>query len=338
MEHTVPHPSRRFGPLSVFFLVLLAVGLLRVLLGFVGVPLVLVGPASVAVTVIFVAAPILALFFVASKDWSWKLALAFVLGGGLVHGASILFLSPQTQMLLSQMTIGVPPLVLALVAALGQIGLVTWCTGLGALLVTLIKDKNLIIPIAIFLAAFDIFLVLTPAGPTQQILKSNPQIFESLAYQVPKVQAEAAMGPVAPFAFIGPADFLFCAMFFVALFRFKMRTRQTLVALVPTLLVYLALAYFMPLPALVPIGLVVLAINLPEFRLSRDEWAATGVVAAIGIGLILWGATRPAPPVEPSPKGGAPAVPGSEGSPATELPDRSPSEPLSAPGSTPGPR
>lgn len=36
-------------------------------------------------------------------------------------------------------------------------------------------------------------------------------------------------------------------------------------------------------------------VNRKEFKLSKDEWASTGVVAALGIALLVWGATRPKP-------------------------------------------
>jgi len=49
------------------------------------------------------------------------------------------------------------------------------------------------------------------------------------------------------------------------------------------------------MPALVPIGLVVLLVNRKEFKLSKDEWASTAVVGALGVGLLIWGATRPKP-------------------------------------------
>ena len=327
MEESGAHT--RGSKLGIFFLVLIVLTALRLLLGLVAVPTTLVVPLGVVVTAVFVAAPILALFHAAAHRWTPGLAVAFILGGAIVHAGGWLFLTKEAQSLLQQMTIAVPPLLLAGVAALIQIGLVCWCVGLGALLVTLIRDKNIIIPVAVFVAAFDIFLVLTPVGPTQAIMQARPEVFQAVAYQVPSVQTAVTGEPVAPFAFIGPADFLFCAMFFVLLFKFGMRTRQTLIALIPTLIVYLGLAYFMPLPALVPIGIVVLAINLPEFKLTRDEWLATGVVALIGVGLILWGMTRerPSPKAPPAaPSTSAPSQDGaeSEGSPRPAAPGSPP--------------
>jgi hypothetical protein len=190
----------------------------------------------------------------------------------------------------------------AILAALGQTGLMGWCVGLGALLATRLKEKNLLIPVSLFLAALDIFLVLTPVGPTHVILKAQPQILSAVGWQVPKVTAHPAFGPMPATALIGPADFVFMGMFFVAIFRFGLRARQTLLWLAPTLIVYMVLALFWgSLPALVPIGLCVLIVNFKEFKLTKEEWASTGLVVLIAVALIAYGATRPKPHVEISP-------------------------------------
>jgi len=89
---------------------------------------------------------------------------------------------------------------------------------------------------------------------------------------------------------------VFMAMFFVALYRFDMRPRQTLVALVPTLLLYLILSAFLgAIPLLPPIALVVLLVNLREFKMNKEEIGSTIGVAVVCAALVIWGATRPKP-------------------------------------------
>ncbi|HZH99378.1 MAG TPA: hypothetical protein VEX38_10440, partial [Fimbriimonadaceae bacterium] len=247
-------PEKSAKPLIIFFGVLGALAPLRLALGFAAVPLGLVLPVSILMTVIFIAAPVLALYRAASYAWTAKTAWLFLGGGVLVH--------IPLQLLAQNVLTGFPA---ALAAAVAQVGLVTWCVGLGALLTMLLKDKNLLIPVSVFLAAFDIFLVFTPVGFTQQIMRAAPQALPTVGYAVPQVTNTPTSGPVGAFAYIGPADFLFMGMFFVALFRFRMRTRETLIALIPALLVYLLLAAVLgPIPLLVPIGLTVLLVNIAE--------------------------------------------------------------------------
>jgi hypothetical protein len=133
-------------------------------------------------------------------------------------------------------------------------------------------------------------------------MKAVPKALPTVAYQIPQVaqSGSAPVGvPVAPFAYIGPADFLFMGMFFVCVYRFNMRVAATLKWLLIAIAVYLALAVVIgtAVPLLVPIGLSVLIVNLPEFNLTRDEWIGTAMVAALGLGLIAFGMTRK-PPVK----------------------------------------
>lgn len=187
-----------------------------------------------------------------------------------------------------------------------------WTAGLGALLALLLKDRNMLLPVAAFLAGFDMFLVFAPTGPVQTLMAQAPETFRAVTYRVPTV------GSPEPIAFVGPADFIFLGLFFVALHRFGMRTRETLIWVVPALLAYLFVVILFgdatlgpvslgALPALLPIGLVVLLVNRKEFRLTRSEKAATWAVVALAIGLAGYGlmlaqrqaSKTPEPPFEP---------------------------------------
>lgn len=290
----------------VFFVAIGLIVLLNILLATTPIPLAYIQPANILATIVLVSLPIFGLYRGADHPWTPAFAVLYVVLGVVIQFGAVA---------LSKGALQATPMA-AVVGALAPVGLMLWCIGLGALLATLLKDKNLLIPVSIFLAAFDIFLVLTPLGPTQKILQAAPQIFTSVAYTIPTAVEKPTHGPIRPFAYIGPADFVFMAMFFVAIYKYQMRAKQTLLALIPTLLLYFVLVFLIgPLPALVPIGLCVLAVNFKEFKLNKEEWASTAVIAAIAIGLIAWGATRPKPPAEPVKTPPVAAQPKSEATP-----------------------
>ncbi len=335
--------SSNVRPLLIFFAMLLGTAIAFFGLGFLRVPDAWAKPLTIVVTVVFIATPVLAIFKASSAKWTPKLAMAF-LGFGLILQFGLLALHRGP--LVGKGWVD------GLAVAFSQFGLIVWCIGLGALITTMLKDRNLLLPVSIFLALFDMYAVFTPGGPVQVLLKSAPDLLPSMAYQAPSVTSvQAVAGPVGsavhPYAFIGPADFLFMGMFFVAVFRFGLRTRQTFQWMLVALAAWICLAPFLgELPLLVPIGLSVLLVNLPEFKLNKEEWASTGVIAAIGIALVVWGATRPKPavhivresPTAPSPSAGGSAAPRSAGSPEPDAQGQSPSASPPAPGSTPGPR
>lgn len=273
------------------------------------------------VSVAFVALPIYGLFQAAAHPWSPKPAWLLLVGGALIHAAAAFLLRAMPPF-------GLPSVI---VEALGQVGLSGWTLGLGVLVAMLIKDKNMILPIAVFLAGFDMFLVFSPMGPTAKIIEAQPEVFQSIAMSVP---APRPMGPeaptgaaVQPMAFVGPADLFFVTTFFVCLYRFKMRVAATARWLVPVMAAYL-LVVLLPtglsmLPALVPIGATVLLVNRGEFKLSRDE--AIGTALAVGLAIILAGygvysrITHKRPESQTAPSNAAP-VPDAAALPATRAP------------------
>jgi hypothetical protein len=288
----LPAPQKRLG---WFFAILGALAILELLLTMVVVPTGLVPLASIVISVIFVATPIFAIFVGSGYRWTPWLAIGFLAGGALVHVACVTIHAT-----------GATALVLSL---LRQIGLITWCLGLGAFLSTLIKDKNLIVPIAIFLAMLDMFLVLTPIGLTQKLMTEHGKEAKKALYEVPapKTAPTPKGQPTAPpeaLAFVGPADFLFLGMFFVALYRFSMKTRQTLLWIVPVLAAYLLIVllaknasfFGVPLgmlPALLPIGVTIFLVNRDEFNLNKDEKLSTAVLTAIMLVVLIYGMSRP---------------------------------------------
>lgn len=268
---------------EIFFATLVALAIIRIVLQEVGdVPIAVVPIANIVMGCLFLGGPLLALCFAARDSWSPKMALQYFVGGLVLQISCFYLQSNYFQ------HPGIPSQV---INALGQIGLPIWCVGLGALLATLIKDRNIVVPIAIFLACLDMFLVFSPLGWTHRLIKTAPALLPAIAAQVPVASHETTGERISPGALAGPADFMFLAMFLVALFRHNMRARRTVIAIIPTLLVYMLLVNRLhtALPALVPIGGVVLLVNWKEFELSKHEKMSTSVVAVVGVALFTWG-------------------------------------------------
>ncbi len=230
-----------------------------------------------------------------------------------------------------------------LFSPVAQTGLMIWCIGLGALISSILRDKNILIPVAIFLVGFDIFLVLTPLGFTQKILQQNPNLLSSVAMQIPKsisVTHEVSKATVATAGLVGPADLVFLGAFFLAMFKFNMRPKETLKVMIPVLIVYMLIVLVSgwALPALVPIGVVTLLVNRKEFNLNMDEKASTVVLAVIILGILVFSATRPKPQVVPLPSETSQGIPGSAKKPGPESAGRIPSSARSDEQNTPNPR
>ena len=307
----LPERQARIPALIEFFVALIGLGGLKVALGFVAVPEAWVRPLTVIVTAVFIGLPVFALYRAAAHPWNWKLGASLVVVGVTTHAV---------MQVVVMNVFGAQGLAAALSMALRDVGLFTWCVGLGSLLACLVREKNMIIPVSVFLAGFDVFLVLTPLGPVKRVLEKAPDFVGTVGLNVPVPASTPTGGAPVPFAYIGPADFIFMAMFFIALFRFDMRLRSTAIALAPAILVYLALAFTVgSVPLLVPIGLTVLLVNLPEFHLSTEEWISTALIACIAISFIFWGVSRPAQPAEPLPTGTGAAPPAPAGSPGPAL-------------------
>jgi len=281
-----PQPWRPSKPLVVFFGGAALLFLLRLLLGFVAVPPTVAMVLSILTTAIFIIVPIVALFAGAAADWKPNHAWILLLSGAILHGGSFVFLRQ----------VKVDPVSALLIQNLMQFGMLCWTLGLGVLVSILIREKNMLLPIAIFLAGMDAFLILMPLTPQAQIVAQNPEIVGNMGLRIPAVKSTTPETPNVPvgvndLGYVGPADLFISAMFFASLFRYRMKAKETAVWLGPVLLGYLfiVLATAMPLPALVPIGITVLLINRGEFQMKRDEKMATWFVAVIALAMAAYG-------------------------------------------------
>jgi hypothetical protein len=309
--------------LRAFALILLALFLLRLALGTATFSVPVANALSLLNTVLFIGLPVYGLLCAASHGWKIKPAIILLAVGAALHVFTALALNgPPAQ----------SGFFVVLLSAIGQTGIVLWTLALGVVIALKLPDKNLMIPIAIFLIGFDMFLVFNPSAPTARLLREAPRLAHSALATVPRARAEGApQASVQDFAYIGPADLLFSAAFFTLMFRFGMNARRTAMWLIPVLVLYLLVILLFGdrhigplslamLPAMVPIGLTVLLVNRKEFRLQGQEVAGVFLVAAVSIGLALYGvyrasqARRQEPLPEPSLQGGAQASPVLEGS------------------------
>ncbi|MDI9635136.1 hypothetical protein QPK87_31570 [Kamptonema cortianum] len=272
-------------PLVGFFAILAILFVLRTALGFVVVAPSVALFLSGLFTVVFIVLPIAGLFWAAAKEWKSREALLMLIIGAILHILCFVYL----RQLKPEGAVEV------LMKSVMQTGVLLWCFGLGASVSILIKEKSMVLPIAIFLAGMDAFLILTPTTIVSKIAAENPAIVGSLGYQVPMVK-QSVPGVVVPvgsadLAYVGPADLFITAVFFTCLFRYRMRTKETALWLAPVLVAYLFLVFLLrfPLPALVPIGLTVLIVNAREFQLSREEKQATWFVTLIALGMASYG-------------------------------------------------
>lgn len=315
---TGPRPEATTA-LRDFCLALAVLLILRFVTMWVAIPMGMLTVANLLISVLFIAVPVAGLFRGASHRWTWgQAAGAIALGTALQFG-----LMPFLPGIAN-------PTARGILLAISQSGLPIWCLGLGAALSLVLRDRNLLVPMSIFLALFDIWLVFVPEGPVGQVARGNQTALASVAFSVPRPMSAPTGAPPTPLAYIGPADFLFMAMFFCAIYRFNLRARETAKWMAPVLACYLLVALLLPgvaigpirlgaLPALVPIATVVMLVNWREFKLTRDEKQTTVVLAILGIALLTWrfmvaGETRPiereteSPPAT-SPRPVGPAAP-----------------------------
>lgn len=296
----VNQATSRPSQLKWYALALVVLAVLRFAVGFLAAPPAVAMALSLLLGAVFILVPIAALYAGADHPWRPAPAVGLLVGGAALHLGTILWVRANRPTGL--------PLLLADVAQNSAV--LIWCLGLGVLISLIIREKNMLPAIALFLAGLDIFLILSPLTPQRQFVEQNPEAFSNLAMSTPRVGTEAAVttaksGINFDLFLIGPADLFIAAVLFAVMFRFSMQYRRTAIWLGPALVAYMALVGLtgLPLPALVPIGLVFAICNWREFKLSRDEKQATWVVAVLALGFAGWGIYNAAtyrPPARPA--------------------------------------
>lgn len=152
----------------------------------------------------------------------------------------------------------------------------------GYLLSFMLRHPNILLPVSAFSAYVDIWTVLV--GPTSHAVENHPHVVSSVSVAMPS-PGSASAGGAEPMSFIGPADFIFFALFLGAIYRLKMEPGRTFWVAVPLLTLTMAVVllgvFQMGFPALITIGFAVMMANYKHFKLKREEWIAMGIVAAL---------------------------------------------------------
>lgn len=167
--------------------------------------------------------------------------------------------------------------------------LIAGATSTGYLVSFLLRERNIVLPVAVFAGFTDFWTV--SVGPTAKMIKHAPHIVQAVSAPIPTPGA----GHITPISFIGPGDFIFLALLFGAICRLGMNLRRTYWFVFPLLSlgmlgVIVGGAIFRlntGFPALVLIAIGVILANIGEFRLQKSEIKAIVVVVGIILALAL---------------------------------------------------
>lgn len=173
--------------------------------------------------------------------------------------------------------------------------LVIWLAAcVGVWISRLLREMKILLPIAVVLACMDLYVVFGGGLVTQANTGKAPvaqAAMSALSVHLPKVPGSRGAAPMD--LSVGFADFLFIALFFACFARFGIPSRNTFLVLCGVLVSYLAVVYWfgIALPALVPIAVVVVGMNLRAFRYERSEAFAllyAGLIVAVVLGGLFY--------------------------------------------------
>lgn len=171
-------------------------------------------------------------------------------------------------------------------AALGLL-LTLGLTFLGILLSLIIREPNVLLPIALVAIPIDYVGAMTSLGFTQAVVQHAPQIVSAVSVPVPSIGTPHSVG-AHPIGYIGPGDALFIACFFAAVQRLGLNERGTFwwVYTLLTIAMLVVLITGLNIAALVPMGVAVIVANFRYFRFQRSEVFAM-VYAAIMVFVVV---------------------------------------------------
>lgn len=165
------------------------------------------------------------------------------------------------------------------------------CIGVG--LSRLIREMKMLLPISVVLAMVDMYVVFG-GGLVTQVTSGKAPIamaaMRALTVKLPTMHLTRGAAPMQ--LAIGLADFLFIALFFACFKKFGVAAWNTFIVMCGVLSVYMLIVAYkdLPLPALVPIAVVVVGMNLRQFRYERSEGFAllyAGIIVAV-VGSVFW--------------------------------------------------
>ncbi len=163
------------------------------------------------------------------------------------------------------------------------------CTFLGILLSRIIREPNVLLPVALVAMPIDYLGAMTAIGFTTHIVAKHPDFVKHVSVQVPGVGSATQHGGLAPIGFIGPGDVLFVAFFFAVVLLLDMNVRGTfwwIYGLLTATMVFVLSPWGFNVGALVPMGLAVLLANYRYFKLKREEVFATFYAAILVLALV----------------------------------------------------
>jgi hypothetical protein len=137
----------------------------------------------------------------------------------------------------------------------------------------IIREPGILLPVGLCAAIVDFWGV--NWGPVNHVLTKAPKVVNAVSVAVPTPV------PGLPSTTIGPGDFVFLALFFGVLYKFRMNVKGTfwLGYALLVLSMFAVLIFGLPIPALVPMGIAVILANIKKFKLSREEMLSTAIVA-----------------------------------------------------------
>ena len=160
----------------------------------------------------------------------------------------------------------------------------------GILLSRIIREPNVLLPVALVAMPIDYLGAMTPIGFTQNAVATNPALVRALSVPVPSVGGGGQHhGGIHPIAFIGPGDALFMAFFFAVVLRLDLNVRGTFWWMYGLLTATMLLVLFsdVNIAALIPMGLAVLIANGQSFKLKREEVFATLYAGLLILALVV---------------------------------------------------
>lgn len=155
------------------------------------------------------------------------------------------------------------------VMALRDLGLMTFAVSLGYTVSFIIREPKIMFPAGICAALVDFWGV--NWGPLSHMLAKQPKIVESASVSMPTPVMHL------PSAMIGMGDFLFLGLFFGVMYRFAMNVRGAFwlgFGLLTASMFLVKIGLLGPIPALVPMAIAILGMNVAHFKLKRAEWFA----------------------------------------------------------------
>jgi len=161
-------------------------------------------------------------------------------------------------------------------AAAGGVLFLGACIFFGRLLSLIVRERNMLLPVAIVAGLADIFTVFF--GPTGKALQHAPGLVAKLSVGIPAMgSATGARGGagLSHIATAGLGDFVFLTFFLVGVWRFGLRSKATFWAIFALTLAGMAAVLLVPkLPAAPLLPFIVtgfLVANAGAFHLSRAE-------------------------------------------------------------------